>query len=154
MLRGSGYIDHTGLWPEDSVLGVVGAVLLLSGIWLFCNPIDCSPPSSSVHGIIQARMLDQIPFPSPGNLPDPGMEASSPALAGGFFTTELWGKPSVLIKCCQASPHSSLPLCSPCPTVKPRFVAVLGWVDVEFSHAHFGKVWMLPTVTFPTLQLQ
>ena len=30
-----------------------------------------------------------LPFPSPGDLPDPGIEAASPALAGGFFTTEL-----------------------------------------------------------------
>ena len=29
-----------------------------------------------------------FPFPPPGDLPDPGMEPSSPALAGGFFTTE------------------------------------------------------------------
>ena len=28
-----------------------------------------------------------LPFPSPGNLPDPGMEPVSPALAGRFFTT-------------------------------------------------------------------
>ena len=29
-----------------------------------------------------------LPFPSPGDLPDPGIEPMSPALAGGFFTTE------------------------------------------------------------------
>ena len=29
-----------------------------------------------------------LPFPSPGDLPDPGIEPTSPALAGGFFTTE------------------------------------------------------------------
>ena len=34
-----------------------------------------------------------LPFPSPGDLPDPGMEPKSPALAGGFFTTEPPGKP-------------------------------------------------------------
>ena len=34
-----------------------------------------------------------MPFPSPGDLPDPGMELASPALAGGFFTTEPPGKP-------------------------------------------------------------
>ena len=32
-------------------------------------------------------------FPSPWDLPDPGIESTSPALAGGFFTTELPGKP-------------------------------------------------------------
>ena len=34
-----------------------------------------------------------LPFPSPGDLPDPGIEPMSPALAGGFFTTEPPGKP-------------------------------------------------------------
>jgi len=34
-----------------------------------------------------------FPFPSPGDLPDPGIELTSPALAGGFFTAELLGKP-------------------------------------------------------------
>ena len=35
----------------------------------------------------------ELPFPSSGDLPDPGIEPSSPALAGGFFTTEPPGKP-------------------------------------------------------------
>ena len=38
-----------------------------------CNPMDCSPPGSSVSGIFQARIL-QLPFPAPGDLPDPGTE--------------------------------------------------------------------------------
>ena len=33
-----------------------------------------------------------LPFPSPGNVPDPGTKYPSPALAGGFFTTEPSGK--------------------------------------------------------------
>ena len=39
-----------------------------------------------------------LPFPSPGNIPDPGMEPASPvspALAGEFFTTEIPGKPRI-----------------------------------------------------------
>ena len=34
-----------------------------------------------------------LPFPSPGDLPDPGIETVSAALAGGFFTTEPPGQP-------------------------------------------------------------
>ena len=37
--------------------------------------------------------MDGLPFPSPGDLPDPGIEPESPALAGRFFTTESSGKP-------------------------------------------------------------
>jgi len=34
-----------------------------------------------------------LPFPPPGDLPGPGIEPTSPALAGGFFTTKALGKP-------------------------------------------------------------
>ena len=68
----------------------------LSHARLFCDPRDCSRPGSSVYGIFQARTLEWIAFPSPGDLPDPGIEtiapATSPALAGGLFTPEPLGK--------------------------------------------------------------
>ena len=35
-----------------------------SHVWLFCDPMDCSPPDSSVHGILQARILEWISMPS------------------------------------------------------------------------------------------
>ena len=42
----------------------------LSRVWLFCDlPMDCSLPGSTVHGIFQARILEWLPFPSPGDLP-------------------------------------------------------------------------------------
>ena len=40
----------------------------------------------------------RLPFPSPGSLPDPGIEPTCPSLAGGFFTTELPGKPKINYK--------------------------------------------------------
>ena len=42
--------------------------------------MDCIPPGFSVHGILQARVLSGLPCPSPGDLPDPGIEPRSPAL--------------------------------------------------------------------------
>ena len=55
--------------------------------------MDYSPPGCSVCGIVQARILEWVAiFPSPGDLPDPGIELQSPALAGRFFTTEPPGK--------------------------------------------------------------
>ena len=42
--------------------------------------MDCSLPGSSFHGIFQARTLEWLPFPSPGDLPDPGIEPRSSAL--------------------------------------------------------------------------
>ena len=50
--------------------------------------MDSSSPGSSVHGILQAGILVGLPFPSPGDLPDPGIEPGSSALAGRFFTAE------------------------------------------------------------------
>ena len=58
-----------------------------------CNPMDCSPPGSSVHGISQGKYWSGLPFPPPRSLPDPGIEPTSLALASGFFTTEPPGKP-------------------------------------------------------------
>ena len=52
--------------------------------------MDCSLPGSSAHGILQKEYWSGLPFPLPGDLPDPGIEPeslASPALAGGFFTT-------------------------------------------------------------------
>ena len=48
-----------------------------SVVWLFCNPMDHSPPGSSVHGIYQARILE---WDLPGGLSNPGMEPGSSAL--------------------------------------------------------------------------
>jgi len=50
--------------------------------------MDYGPPGSSVHGIFQQEYWSGLPFPTPGDLPDPGVKAAFPALAGGFFTTE------------------------------------------------------------------
>ena len=57
------------------------------------NPLDYSPPGSSAHGISQARILEWLPFPSPGDLPDPGIEPRFPALQENSLPTELPRKP-------------------------------------------------------------
>ena len=43
---------------------------MLSHVQLFCNPVACSPPGSSVHGFLQATILEQVAISSPGDLPD------------------------------------------------------------------------------------
>ena len=49
-----------------------------------CNPVDCSPPGSSVHGILHARILEWAAVPTLGMEP---ASLTSPALKGRFFTT-------------------------------------------------------------------
>ena len=63
------------------------------------QPIAHKPPS--VHGIVRQEYWGGLLFPSSGDLLDPGIEPMSlvsPALAGGFFTTEPPGKPTVTLK--------------------------------------------------------
>ena len=60
-----------------------------------CNPMDCSPPGSSVHGILQARTLEwvAISFSRGSSLPRDRTCVS--CIADGFFTTEPPGKPKI-----------------------------------------------------------
>ena len=57
-----------------------------------CDPMDSSLPGSSVHGIFQARILEWVAFPSPGDLPDPGIEPKSPSLQADALPPEPPGK--------------------------------------------------------------
>ena len=64
-------------------------------VWL-CNPMDCSLRGSSTHWISQARMLEWVAISYSRGSPQPRewiRVSLSPALAGGFFTTEAPGKP-------------------------------------------------------------
>ena len=54
-------------------------VLVAQSCLTLCDPMDCSLPGSSVHGTLQARMVEWVAFPSPGDLPDPGIGPGSPA---------------------------------------------------------------------------
>ena len=65
-----------------------------------CNPTDCGPPGSSM-GFPRQDYWSGLPFPTPGDLPNPGMEPMSPvspALACEFLTTEPPGKPLPIVK--------------------------------------------------------
>ena len=67
-----------------------------------CGPMDCSPPGSSVHGILQARVLEQVAIShSRGSLPprDWAQISTSPPLTGRFFTTEPPGKHAMDWRC-------------------------------------------------------
>ena len=65
----------------------------LSHVQLFCDPVDCSPPGSSVHGISQARILEWIAIFSPRASSPPRDQTCLSCLAGGFLTTEPPRKP-------------------------------------------------------------
>ena len=56
-------------------------------------PTLCDPMDHTVHGILQARILEWVAFPSPGDLPNPGIEPMSPALQVDSLPAEPQGKP-------------------------------------------------------------
>ena len=61
---------------------------LLGHVWLFCNPKDYR-----VHGILQARILEWVTFPAPGDFPNPGIEPRSPTLQVDSLPGEQQEKP-------------------------------------------------------------
>ena len=80
----AGRVMHRSL-PHQVVI----VVLIAQSSLTICDPVDCSPPGSSVHRIFQEEYWSRLPFPPPGDLPNPGIEPTSltsPALAGRFFT--------------------------------------------------------------------
>ena len=59
--------------------------------------MDCSLPGK---GFPRQEYWSALPFPPPGDLPDPGIEPTFPALAGGLFTAEPPGKPLEAYQLC------------------------------------------------------
>ena len=73
---------------EDSVLLTRCCCWVTHLCLTLCDPMDCSLLGSPVHGLPRQEYWSGLPFPPPGDLPDPGIEPMSSALAGGFVTTE------------------------------------------------------------------
>ena len=71
-------------------------MLVAQSCLTLCDPMEHSPPGSSVHGIPQARILEWVAIPSLGDLPDPGIESgclvlqadSLPTAPPGFNTED------------------------------------------------------------------
>ena len=82
-------ILSTCRWVGSPGLCIYLAVQLCPTLY---DPIDCSPPGTSVHGILQVRILEWMSCP-PGDLPKPGIEPRSPALQADSLPAEPPGKP-------------------------------------------------------------
>ena len=67
-----------------------------------CYPMDCSPPGSSVHGILWQEYWSGLPCPPLGDLPNPGIKPRSPALQADSLPTEPPGMPKNTGVDCQA----------------------------------------------------
>ena len=91
------------------------------------DSMDCSPPGFSVLGILQARILEWVAIPPPGDHPNPGVKPRSPTLKADSLPAEPPGKPKnlpgprktrMLVSLdaedqgCQECIHNSLFVCS------------------------------------------
>ena len=107
--------------------------------------MDYSLPGSSVHGILQARILAWVAVSPSGDFPGPGTEPVSPALAGGCLTTESLGKPN------SGPPVGQI---RPLPEDKPMEAAHTGqppqaqsWAESGFGRTS-GKYPLHPCVSY------
>ena len=63
------------------------ALSCFSCVQLFVTPWTVAHQAPLSMGFSRQEYWSGLPCPSPGDLPDPGIKPTSPALAGGFFTT-------------------------------------------------------------------
>ena len=88
--------------------------MMLQFCWTLCDPVDCSPPGSSVRGIPQARILEWVAMPSSRDLPNAGIEPCLlclPHWQAGSLSPVPPGKPLWACLCVHAK------LLQSCPTL-------------------------------------
>ena len=85
---------------HDTVMQVIVSVLKLSMkcdlracindqlCSILCDPMDCSPPGSSIHESLLARTLEWVACPLPGDLSNPGIKPRSPTLQADSLPSE------------------------------------------------------------------
>ena len=92
------YELSTGVKNSQVKSHVVGVTQLPNYVWLFCDPMDCNLPGSSVHGILQARILEWVAMSFSRGSSQPRDWIHVFYIAGGFFTTEPPGKPKRVLE--------------------------------------------------------
>ena len=92
-------------------------------VWFFADPIDCSLSGSSVHRILQARILEWVasPFSRGSSWPRDWTQVSH--IAGSFFFTTLATREARSCHCCLLNPFHTFFLLS-----RPRASALVEWV--------------------------
>ena len=86
------------------------------------NPMDCNPPDSSVHGIVQARLLEWVAISFSRDLPHPGIEPRSLALQADSLPSEPPEKPLLFhysVVSDSLQPHGLQHARLPCPSPSP-----------------------------------
>ena len=123
--------------------------LITQSCLTLCDPMNCSLPGSSIHGILQARILEWVAMPSSRGSSRPEIKLlslSSPALAGttweAFYSSSAQSLQSCLTPC--DAMRCSLPGSSIHGILQAR---TLGWVAISFS----WEPWMISINSLPEL---
>ena len=119
-----------------------------------CDPMDCNPPDSSVHGIFHAEILEWLSISFYRGFSQPRIKPvspASPALAGRFFTAEPPGKPTLstlvrakpvgfltLVSCFHAGCFQMMPARLQIPDPPVSSYLLLGQLEI-FFHGGPGK---------------
>ena len=83
-------MDYLSLFKQNSEKV---KVLVLQSCPTLCNPIDCSPQASLSMGFPRQEYWSILPFPSPRDIPDPGIEPRSLELQAYSSPSKPTGKP-------------------------------------------------------------
>ena len=124
-----------------------------------CNPMDCSLPGCSVHGLLQARILEWVAFPSPEDLSDPGIEPRSPALQADTLPSEpprsevdCQGNSPIVFLDVDTSPNRTCQVAQWVKNLPAMQIQSLGWEDpLEQSMATHSSIlaWRIPSTEEP-----
>ena len=129
---------------EIQVMTPVDSIKELSHVWVFCDPMDCSPPGSSVHGILQTRIPERVAISFSRGYSQPRDWIHVSCIAGELFPTKPPGKtlytiewdkesPQVLSRCSVYVRHvSDLLLCS--PTCNSTFVSCVCFIKCRYLY--------------------
>ena len=82
----SQFKDMMATWSSGNY-AMVKSVKVAQSCLTLCDPMDCSPPGSSVHGILQARILEWVAIPFSRESSQPRDRTQVSHIAGGFFTS-------------------------------------------------------------------
>ena len=121
----------------------------LGCIQLFCDPVNCSPPGSSVHGILQARILEWVAISFSRGSSSPRDQPVSPALQVDSLPLSRLRSPITFVSFCKKLAFggwglhlSACGILVPQPGIKPRALAVRAlslnyWTTREFPKLAF-----------------
>ena len=111
----------------------------LNHVWLFGTPFTIACQALLFKTLTWQKYWIWLPFPPPGDLPNPGIEPATPALAGGFFTTEPPGKPTTPQRKWKCYSLSCVPLFA-----TPRTVAHWAPLSMQFSRQEYWSAFPFP----------